>query len=256
MVEAEFTAVDAEFDLVGLEIHEVALAIAHIGAAGADAFTPGIIIEPAVEFHIGAAQTHALAVDAGEVGFAADACAEAGVEGVIPNVQLPGVWRVDHGHEIDRWYQLAIRPRDLVGDVDDVFAGTDAIEGRHDVVWQFIRGGWKSEFVCLSACGIAFSKRLQAPAAVSGAGERSLFLCPFQRVEAQRGPVRGGVAAGIHLLLEFQEAEMAALVTAEAADLDIITQQEGEARFLVFGAGEELLLIIKTRSPGEVGADF
>ncbi len=69
-----------------------------------------------------------LAVDAGEVGLTADAGAEAGVEGVVPDVEFPDRWRVAHGEEVDSGDRPSIGARDLVGDIDDVLVGADAVE--------------------------------------------------------------------------------------------------------------------------------
>ena len=60
-----------------------------------------VVAEAAVKFDIGAAEADALAVDAGEIGLTADAGAEAGVEGVVPDVELPGMRGIDCGQEID-----------------------------------------------------------------------------------------------------------------------------------------------------------
>ena len=82
----------------------------------------------AVELHVRPAQADALAVDAGEVGLAADPAAVAAVERVIPDVQFPGGRRVDRRDEVDR----------VVDHVDDVFVGADAVERRDLVVRQLV----------------------------------------------------------------------------------------------------------------------
>src|SRR5262249_14708505 len=97
---------------------------------------------------------------------------------------------------------------------------------------------------------------LQTPARVCGADECALFLRPLERVEAECRPMRGGIATGIHLLAELEEAEMAALVRTEAADLHVVAEQKRILRGLVFGACEELLLIVEAGAPREIRADL
>ena len=65
-----------------------------------------------------------------------------------------------------------------------------------------------------------------------------------------------GVAAGIHLVLEAEEAEVAGAVRAEAGDLDVVTEEIGVPGDLVVLPGEELLLVIEARTPGQVAADL
>ena len=132
--ELHFAAFLADFATVDLEFHEMTLAVADVVAAESNAFAPGVILELAIELHVAATEADLLAVDAGEVGLAADARAESGVERVIPDVQLPGVRRVDGGHEIDGRHELAIRAGNLVSDVHDVFIRADAVELRQAVV--------------------------------------------------------------------------------------------------------------------------
>src|SRR5207247_7714148 len=79
---------------------------------------------------------------------------------------------------------------------------------------------------------------------------------PAEGVEAEGRPVLVRVAAGIDLLLEAQQAEVAGLVRAEAGDLDVVAQQVREPRHLVHRAGEELLLVIEAWAPGQGAADL
>ena len=77
--------------VVDAEVDEVAPAVADVGPAFLDPLAPAVEIEPAVvELDVDPAQSHALAVDAGEIGLAADPRAEAAIERVIPDVELPG----------------------------------------------------------------------------------------------------------------------------------------------------------------------
>ena len=87
---------EADRDVVDLEVDQVALAVGDVGAALLDPLDPAVEVELAVvELDVDPAQADALAVDAGEVGLAADPAAVAAVERVIPDVQLPDGRRVD-----------------------------------------------------------------------------------------------------------------------------------------------------------------
>src|SRR6266516_7192316 len=88
------------------------------------------------------------------------------------------------------------------------------------------------------------------------AADRSLFLRPAQRVQAERRPVLVGIAARINLLLEPQQTEMAGLMRAESRNLHIIVKQIRPHRDLVIFTSEKLFLVIEARSPGEVAADL
>ncbi len=77
-----------------------------------------------------------------------------------------------------------------------------------------------------------------------------------RRVLRQGGQVVGGVAAGRGLLAQAQQAQVTGLVRTEAGDLDIVADQVGGLGDGVFGTGEELLLVVEARTPGEGGADF
>ncbi len=115
---------------------------------------PGVEVERLVlrpELHVAAAQADALAVDAGEIGLAADAAGVAAVERVIPDVQLPDDGRIDRRDEV----------AGVVHDVDDVLVGADAVERRHLVGRQLVAGD------------------LQAPAAVREADDAALLLAPL-----------------------------------------------------------------------------
>lgn len=77
--------------VIDAEVDEVAPAVADIKPAFLDPLAPAVEIEPAIiQLDVDPAQSHALAVDAGEIGLAADPRAEAAVERVIPVVELPG----------------------------------------------------------------------------------------------------------------------------------------------------------------------
>ena len=74
----------------------MALAVGDVRPALLDPLAPAVEVELAVvELDVDPAQADALAVDAGEVGLAADLGAVAAVERVVPDVQLPGGRRVD-----------------------------------------------------------------------------------------------------------------------------------------------------------------
>ncbi len=74
----------------------MAAAVADIRPALLDPLAPAVEIELAVgQLDVDPAQADALAVDAGEVGLAADPGPIAAIERVIPDVELPGGGRVD-----------------------------------------------------------------------------------------------------------------------------------------------------------------
>ena len=151
-------------DRVGPEVHQVTAPIPDIIASGSDSLAP-VFIRPAFwELHIATSQTHALAVDAGEIGLAAYAGAVAGIERVVPNVQLPRIGRVDGANEVYRGHEFTIWTRHVVGHVHDVFVGTDAAEG-----WDLLSGQLGRV-------------ELQSPAAVRRAGEGSLGLGPLEGI--------------------------------------------------------------------------
>ena len=82
-------------------------------------FAPLVEVELAFgELDVHAAQTNFFTVDAWEVGLAANLGSIAAVERVIPDIELPGGWRVDARNKVDG----------VVHDVDDVFVGADAVD--------------------------------------------------------------------------------------------------------------------------------
>src|SRR5947207_1507755 len=91
---------------------------------------------------------------------------------------------------------------------------------------------------------------------MGGAANRTLFLRPTQSVQAERGPMIVGIAAGINFLSQTQEDQVSGLMRAEAGDLDIVAEQVGILRDLVDRAAEKLLLIIEAGTPGQVCADL
>ena len=71
-IEFELASRLADCQVVDLKFDQVAAAVADIGPALLDPFTPGVEVELAVgKLDVNAAQADALAVDAGEVGLAA-----------------------------------------------------------------------------------------------------------------------------------------------------------------------------------------
>ena len=162
---------------IGLEVHEVTASVADIIASGPDALAP-VLIRPALgQLHIAAPQSDPLAVDARKVGLTADARAIAGVEGVVPDVQLPRIRRVDSADEIHRGHRLAIGAGYLMRHV-----GSDPAERRD------LAGGQLGRV------------ELEAPTTVGRAGEGPLGLGPLEGVQPQGGPMLLGVAPRIHLL--------------------------------------------------------
>src|SRR5207302_2365011 len=96
----------------------------------------------------------------------------------------------------------------------------------------------------------------QSPAGVCGAADGALLFGPAQSVEAERWPMFVGIAAGVHLVFEAEETEVAALMGAESGDFDVVANEVGIAGEFVDLASEELLLVIEAWAPGEIAADF
>ena len=65
-----------------------------------------------------------------------------------------------------------------------------------------------------------------------------------------------GFAAGVHLILQTQEAEMPRLMRAKARHLDVISQQVRVGGNGVVFARKELFLVIETRPPRKVAANL
>src|SRR5881628_1709237 len=99
-------------------------AVTDVTASSLDSFDPVVEIQFAVEVNIAATQADALAVDTREVGLAADTCAIAAIQGVVPDIELPIRWRIDRRDEV----------AGAVGDVHEVFIGADAVHHRQDVI--------------------------------------------------------------------------------------------------------------------------
>ena len=64
------------------------------------------------------------------------------------------------------------------------------------------------------------------------------------------------VAAGVDFILELQENQVSRLMRTEAGDLDVVMKQVRVFRNGVIFAGEELFLVIETRTPGQIAADL
>ena len=62
-----------------------------------------------------------------------------------------------------------------------------------------------------------------------------------------------GITPGINLLLQTKQTQVTGLMRTKTRNFDIITQQIRVSGNLVVFSGEELFLIIKTRSPGQIG---
>ena len=234
----ELALVLAERPLANLELHQVAPAIADVVSALSNALAPLVVIEFAIEFDIRPANPDPLAIDARKVRLATDARAEAGVQRLVPDIQFPNRGRVHHRKEIDGGHRFAVGAGHFVGHIHDVFIGADAVEFGHVVIRQLA----------------AFD--LQTPARMGRTADGPLLFGPAQRVEAERGPMVFGIAAGINLIFEPQQTEMAGIVRAEARDFDIVTEQVGILGDFVHGPAKELFLIIETRPPSQIRAHF
>ena len=94
LFQAELAFLFADRGIIHLELQKMASTIARIITPFAYAFTPIIKIQFGAKLHIGAPQTHPLAINAREVRLATDSRAKASVERLIPDVQLPNIGRV------------------------------------------------------------------------------------------------------------------------------------------------------------------
>src|SRR5215510_12258744 len=225
-IQLHLTSPRPDRQVVDLKIYQVALAVRNVCAPVAHAFGPPVVGQ-LVELDVAAAQPHALAVDAREIGLAADARTEACVERVVPDVQFPRRGRVDGRDEI----------YGVMRHVDDVFVRADSVETR-----QFVIGE-----------GVAL--RLQAPARMREAGDRALALRPLQDRQIPRRPIFQDLDAGIVLFFQSQQDEVAAMRRREARNLEVVTHQVLARRELVVFGLEELFLEVITRPPGQHAAD-
>ena len=91
---------------------------------------------------------------------------------------------------------------------------------------------------------------------MSRATDRSLPLGPAKRVQAERRPVVFGFSAGIDLLRQIQQVQMAGRVRTEAGHFDVVTQSVRITGLLGHVAREEPFLVIETRSPGQTATDL
>jgi len=112
-------------------IHQVRRPVADVTTAVGDRKDPFLEGQFAVHLRVDPADADAFARNAGEVGLAAGADAEAAVQHVVPHRPLGVTGRVHRADEIDRGDGLTVRPGDLVRRVDDELVGADAVVGRH-----------------------------------------------------------------------------------------------------------------------------
>ena len=206
----------------------MAAAVADIGPALLDPFAPGVEVELAVgELDIHAAEPHALAVNAREVGLAGDLGPVPAVERVVPDIELPGGRGVDGRDEIDR----------VVDHVDDVLVGADAVERRDLVGRKLVVGN------------------LEAPPRVREADDGPLRLAPFEHRQVPARPFLDPRRPWIVVFLEPQQAKMAGMRRRKSRDLDVIAHQVFRRRERVDLAIEELLLGVPARAPRQDAAD-
>src|SRR5690349_3420855 len=71
-----------------LELEQMTATFADVAAALTNALAPLVVIEFAIEFHVTTSDPDPFAVNAGEIGFAADALTKAAIEHVVPHVQF------------------------------------------------------------------------------------------------------------------------------------------------------------------------
>src|SRR5437764_13253698 len=84
----------------------------------------------------------------------------------------------------------------------------------------------------------------------------ALFFGPTQGVQAKRRLMLFRIATRINLLLQPQQAEVAGLVRSESRNFNVVAEQIRILRDLVHRSAKELLLIVETGPPSEIGADF
>ena len=124
--------------------------------------------------------------------------AEADVERVVPDVQLPHVRRVARRDEVDR-----VR----LSDVDDEFVGTDAVEAGHLVVGQLGARTSRPHPEC--------AKPTTAPCAFG----------PAQNRQGPAGPVLQTRRTGIVLLLQAKQHEVTGMARGKTGDLEVVVHQ-------------------------------
>ena len=87
------------------------------------------------------------------------------------------------------------------------------------------------------------------------AADAALRLRPAQHRQRPRRPALAAVRAGIDLLLQIEQADVAERLRAEAADLDVVFHQRQRLAALVGRRREKLLLMIEARAPRQHAAD-
>ena len=162
--------------------------------------------------------------DAREIGLARDPRAEPDVQRLVPDVELPKVGRVHGRDEVD-----GVR----VSHVHDVFIGADAVEPGHLIVRQVAR----------------FHR--QSPARVGEAYNCALRLAPAQNRQVPGGPVLDAFRAGIVLLGQPQQHQVAGVAGRESRNLEVVVHEFIALRERMVLAAEELLLVVVARTPGE-----
>src|ERR1700674_3477846 len=81
----------SHLNVVYAEVHQMAPAIGHVASARAQRLYPVAVTERAVNLGIDAPLPDAGVGDAREIWLSGDARAEPDIQGVIPNVEFPGV---------------------------------------------------------------------------------------------------------------------------------------------------------------------
>ncbi len=179
----------------------------HVAAAVAQPVDPAVVVERLVlgQLDVGAAQADALAVDAGKVGLAADPGGVAAVERVIPDVQLPDGRRVDGRDEIARR-----RGR-----------------RRRCIRWRRCRrtAACRRSAACWPA--------LAVPSRCARSRPRRPALAPLQHRQVPTRPLFDAGRAGIVVLGQPQQAQVAGVRAGKARDFDVVAHQVVGRRELV-----------------------
>ena len=180
-IEPQFALVGARLDAVHREVHQMALPIRDVVAAGFHRIDPFSIRQATVDLRIRARQANLVISDTGEIRLAADPRPEAGIQRVIPDVQLPDVRCIPGRNEIDR---VGMRH------VDDELVGADAVERRYFVVRQ------------------RAAARLQPPSGMGESNHGSLRLGPAKNGQRPGRPVLETPRARVVLILQTEEHEV------------------------------------------------
>ena len=99
----DLVAVASDLGAIHGKIHQMPPALGHVAAAVSQGIQPGSIRKVPVHPRVDSSLPDLLIGDAGKVRFTRNTRSEAGVQSVIPDIQLLDVRRISGGYEIDRY---------------------------------------------------------------------------------------------------------------------------------------------------------